>query len=136
MKIGQLAKATYTLTETIRFYERQGLLPSPARTASNYREYAAEHVQRLAFIRHCRSLGMTLAEIGALLRFKDAPGAGCRDVDALIQSQIEKVVTRIRALRSLEADLRALRKSCSAGRVAADCGILTGLRKAAESRVT
>ncbi|MDR7336240.1 Cd(II)/Pb(II)-responsive transcriptional regulator [Roseateles asaccharophilus] len=135
MKIGQLAKATDTLTETIRFYERQGLLPPPARTTSNYREYAAEHIQRLAFIRHCRSLDMTLAEIGTLLRFKDAPGAGCGDVDALIQGHIEQVVTRIRALRSLEADLRALRKSCSAGRVAADCGILTGLRKAAESRL-
>jgi Cd(II)/Pb(II)-responsive transcriptional regulator len=136
MKIGQLARATHTLTETIRFYERQGLLPPPARTTSNYREYAAEHVQRLAFIRHCRSLDMTLAEISTLLRFKDAPGAGCGDVDELIRRHIDQVVIRIRELRALEADLRALRKSCSAGRLAADCGILTDLDRAAESRLT
>lgn len=135
MKISQLAKATHTLTETIRFYERQGLLPPPARTASNYRDYATEHVQRLAFIRHCRSLDMTLAEIGTLLRFKDAPGAGCGDVDELIRGHIEQVVIRIRELRALEADLRALRKRCSARRTAAECGILIGLNRAAESRL-
>jgi DNA-binding transcriptional MerR regulator len=81
-----LAKATNTLPETVRFYEREGLLPAPARTEANYRMYSAEHVQRLAFIRHCRSLDMTLAEIRTLLHFKDAPTEDCADVDGPIES--------------------------------------------------
>ena len=132
MKIGDLAKATNTLPETVRFYEREGLLPSPARTEGNYRSYAAEHVQRLAFIRHCRSLDMTLAEIRTLLHFKDAPTEDCGDVDELIASHIEQVVVRIRELKALEADLRSLHRSCSVGRAAANCGILGGLERAAK----
>ena len=74
MKIGELAKATGTQTETIRYYEREQLLPTAKRTESNYRVYDGSHVERLAFIRHCRSLDMTLDEIRVLLHFKDAPG--------------------------------------------------------------
>ena len=73
MKIGELAKAAHTQVETIRYYEREGLLPETARTDGNYRMYAEEHVDRLSFIRHCRGLDMTLDEIRVLLRFKDAP---------------------------------------------------------------
>lgn len=131
MKIGDLAKATNTLPETVRFYEREGLLPPPARTEGNYRSYTAEHVQRLAFIRHCRSLDMTLADIRTLLHFKDTPSEDCGDVDELIASHIEQVVARIRQLKALEADLRSLHQSCSVGRAAANCGILGGLEVAA-----
>ncbi len=132
MKIGDLAKATNTLPETVRFYEREGLLLPPARTEGNYRSYTAEHVQRLAFIRHCRSLDMTLAEIRTLLHFKDTPTKDCGDVDELIASHIEQVVVRIRQLKALEADLRSLHRSCSVGRAAANCGILGELELAAK----
>jgi DNA-binding transcriptional MerR regulator len=81
MKIGELAKTAQTQTETIRYYEREGLLPEAARTDANYRIYDESHVQRLAFIRHCRSLDMTLAEIRTLLDFKDAPAGSCADVN-------------------------------------------------------
>ena len=77
MKIGELAKAAHTQVETIRYYEREGLLPETARTDGNYRMYAEEHVDRLSFIRHCRGLDMTLDEIRVLLRFKDAPHGLC-----------------------------------------------------------
>lgn len=126
-----MAKATNTLPETVRFYEREGLLPAPARTEANYRMYSAEHVQRLAFIRHCRSLDMTLAEIRTLLHFKDAPTEDCADVDGLIARHLDQVVLRIRDLKALEKDLRSLHRSCSTGRAAADCGILGGLERAA-----
>lgn len=77
MKIGELSKASATSIESIRFYERAGLIPEPARTAGNYRIYGAAHVQRLAFIRRCRALDMALDEIRVLLGFKDAPYAQC-----------------------------------------------------------
>ena len=73
MKIGKLAGATGTRAETIRFYEREGLLPPPAPTDGNYRVYGQAHAERLSFIRHCRGLDMSLDEIRLQLRFRDAP---------------------------------------------------------------
>ena len=131
MQIGELAQAAQTQTETIRFYEREGLLPPAARNAANYRVYEATHVQRLAFIRHCRSLDMTLDEIRVLLRFKDAPGAPCTEVNALLDEHIGHVAHRLRELRVLEKELRRLRQQCSSNQAAADCGILSGLEHAA-----
>ena len=69
MKIGELARATETVIETIRFYEREGLLPPPARSEGNFRIYETKHVERLQFIRYCRGLDMSLAEARVLLRF-------------------------------------------------------------------
>lgn len=131
MKIGQLANATGTQVETIRYYEHEGLLPVAVRTQSNYRVYSEAHVQRLAFIRHCRCLDMTLDEIRVLLHFKDSPAENCGEVDELLDAHIGHVVTRIKELKALEKDLRALQAGCSAGRDAADCGILEGLENAA-----
>ena len=127
MKIGELAKATGTKTETIRYYERERLLPAAIRTESNYRIYDSSHVERLAFIRHCRCLDMTLNEIRVLLHFKDAPGENCGAVDALLEEHIDHVVSRIRELQVLELELRSLQQQCSPGHLAGDCGILGGL---------
>src|SRR5690606_9458021 len=71
LKIGELALQTGSSVETIRYYEQQDLLPQAMRSASNYRLYGDEHVKRLQFIRHCRSLDMTLDEIRTLLSFRD-----------------------------------------------------------------
>lgn len=130
MKIGDLAKATGTQSETIRYYEAEGLLPEPARTESNYRVYSQQHVARLAFIRHCRTLDMTLGEIQTLLRFKDAPKENCEEVNALLDEHIEHVATRIKELRHLQSELKELRSQCGAAQDAAACGILNGLDKA------
>ena len=131
MKIGDLAKAAYTQSETIRYYERKGLLPAAARTESNYRTYDKSHVQRLAFIRHCRSLDMTLGEIATLLQFKDAPDANCADVNGMLDAHIGHVNHRIRELKALEKELRALRLLCVSTQQTSGCGILSGLEKAA-----
>ena len=131
MKISELAKAAHTQSETIRFYERKGLLPEAARTSANYRFYDATHLQRLAFIRHCRSLDMTLDEVATLLRFKDAPGANCEGVNALLDAHVGHVAQRIRELKALEKELRALRLECASSQNAAGCGILSGLDAAA-----
>ncbi|TWO72990.1 Cd(II)/Pb(II)-responsive transcriptional regulator [Caenimonas sedimenti] len=125
MKIGDLAKATGTQAETIRYYEREGLLAEPARTESNYRRYDASHVSRLSFIRHCRSLDMTLEEIQALLRFKDDPAANCVAVNELLDEHIDHVAERIRELKRLQSELKDLRAQCDAH--GATCGILGAL---------
>ncbi len=127
MKIGELAKATDTQVETIRFYEREGLLKEPARSGGNYRLYGHEHLERLAFIRHCRSLDMTLDEIRALLRFQDAPLENCHAVNDVLDEHIEHVAQRIRDLKELQKELKLLREQCDG--VAAECGILDGLKK-------
>jgi len=131
MKIGELAKAAATQTETIRYYEREGLLPAPPRTQTNYRHYDGSHLQRLAFIRHCRTLDMTLIEIRTLLHFKDAPNENCEEVNGLLDEHIGHVVKRIRELKSLETELRSLRQQCASSESAANCGILEGLDRAA-----
>jgi Cd(II)/Pb(II)-responsive transcriptional regulator len=131
MKIGELSAATGTPVESVRFYEREGLLPQPARTQGNYRDYAQEHVERLAFIRHCRSLDMTLDEIRVLLRFKDSPGEDCAQVNALLDEHIGHVAERVRELKALQRDLKALRRQCESHQMAKDCGILSELTDAA-----
>lgn len=133
MKIGELATASDTVVETIRYYEREGLLPAPARTESNYRSYGPEHLARLQFIRYCRSLDMSLDEVRVLLRFKDSPNANCGDVNAVLDEHIGHVSRRIRELRALEKELKELRSQCAEVRQAQDCGILEGLSKASNA---
>jgi Cd(II)/Pb(II)-responsive transcriptional regulator len=130
MRIGELAQASATPVETIRFYEREGLLPAAARTEANYRIYTPQHAERLAFVRQCRSLDMTLDEVRLLLRFKDQPQADCGAVNHLLDAHIGHVAERIQALQALELELRALRAACPAPHAAADCGILQGIDQA------
>jgi Cd(II)/Pb(II)-responsive transcriptional regulator len=129
MKIGELSRAAATPVETIRYYEREGLLPAPPRTGSNYRIYGDEHLERLAFIRHCRTLDMTLDEIRVLLRFKDAPAADCGEVNRLLDEHLGHVEARIEELQALHRQLLNLREQCLSATAAADCGILTGLAR-------
>ncbi|MDQ2733537.1 MAG: Cd(II)/Pb(II)-responsive transcriptional regulator [Pseudomonadota bacterium] len=133
MKISELAAATGSPIETIRFYERQQLLPPPARTEGNYRIYEAVHAERLAFIRHCRSLDMALDEIRTLLHFKDSPAENCGEVNALLDAHIGHVADRIRELRTLEKQLKALREQCLVVQGSKECGILQVLSKAAKT---
>lgn len=132
MKIGELAKATQTPVATIRHYEHLALLPPAPRSEGNYRLYGADEVQRLGFIRHCRSLDMTLDEIRLLLRFKDAPQQDCGDVNALLDEHIGHVATRIRELKQLQKQLQVLRERCGGANDAAHCGILNELTHAAD----
>lgn len=127
LKIGELAKHTGSQVETIRYYEREGLLPAPARSEGNYRLYGPSHVERLQFIRHCRSLDMTLGEIRELLSFRDAPEESCNAVNDLLDKHIDHVATRIRELQALQKQLKALRSTCHSAQAAKDCEILQTL---------
>jgi CheY-like chemotaxis protein len=100
------------------------LLPAPARSGGNYRLYSRAHVERLTFIRHCRVLDMTLAEIRALLALRDAPETPCCGVDALLDQHILQVAERIAELSKLEIQLKKLRGSCAQASTTKECGIL------------
>jgi Cd(II)/Pb(II)-responsive transcriptional regulator len=130
MRIGDLAEATGTAAETIRFYEREGLLPSARRADNNYRIYTTAHADRLAFIRQCRSLDMTLDEVRALLRLREKPRKDCSEVNTVLDEHIGHVAQRIRELRALQKDLKVLRARCSSPHTIDDCGILSGLEQA------
>ncbi|KTC64123.1 Cd(II)/Pb(II)-responsive transcriptional regulator [Pseudomonas fluorescens ABAC62] len=124
MKIGELAKLTDCPVETIRYYEKEGLLPPPARTDANYRVYTQAHTERLIFIRNCRSLDMTLEEIRSLLSLRDSPQDQCEGVNALIDEHIQHVKARIDGLLALQEQLLDLRQRCGGGD---HCGILQRL---------
>ncbi len=132
MKIGELAATSQTPVERIRYYEREELLPKPGRTMGNFRVYEAKHLERLQFIRYCRSLDMSLDEVRVLLSFKDSPQENCGDVNRLLDEHIGHVSHRIRELRALEKQLKELRQQCSADSAVEQCGILSGLSQGAQ----
>ena len=124
LSIGELATATESQPQTIRYYEREKLLPAPARTAGNYRVYNQSHVDRLTFIRHCRALDMPLQEIRALLGFYDSPAQDCAGANAVIDAHIADVSSRLSELNKLKKNLQQLRALCKKGRAARDCQML------------
>ncbi len=127
IRIGELARRTGCEVVTIRYYEKEGLLPRPARSGGNFRIYGEEHVERLQFIRHCRSLDMTLGEIRLLLGLRDRPAQDCGEVNALLDAHIRQVEMRVDALLQLKQHLLALREKCTGARPIKACGILQGL---------
>lgn len=132
MRIGELSKLSNVDVETIRYYERVGVLPAALRTENGYRHYGAQSLERLAFIRHCRALDMPLAETRRILEFADHPQADCGDIDSLIDAQLARVRTRLQSMQALEQQLSLLRSQCgSAQHSEGECGILHELVAAA-----
>lgn len=131
MQIKDLARATGVDVETIRFYEKQGLWPEPPRRDNGYRDYAPLHLERLAFIRHCRALDIPLPDVRRLLEATDAPSAACLDVDQLVDAQLARVRARLLSMQALERQLLQLRRACSGDHVHQGCGILKELVGAA-----
>lgn len=127
MKIGELAKKAGCQVETVRYYEREGLLPEPARTEGNYRVYSQNHLERLVFIRNCRTLDMTLEEIQRLLALRDLPHESCAGINSLVDEHIEHVQARIDSLMALRDQLSELRDRCHGPKEAEDCGIIRQL---------
>ncbi|BDC43090.1 MerR family transcriptional regulator [Paraburkholderia terrae] len=129
LTIGQLAKATGTKVETIRFYEKTGLLPAPARTEGNYRAYATDHLNRLSFIRRARDLGFPLEQVRELLALADDRTRSCSAIDAIASEHRREVERKIRDLRKLKAELDNLIDQCSCGTVD-ECRIIEALSPA------
>lgn len=131
MRIGELARHAGVDVQTVRYYEKEGLIDAPARTASGYRTYGPAHLERLQFIRHCRSLDMPLADVRRTIALARDPAADCAQVDAMMHAHLVRVRAKLAALRELEAQISRLDKLCEAGHRVADCGVLQELIHAA-----
>jgi Cd(II)/Pb(II)-responsive transcriptional regulator len=127
MKIGELAKLSHCPIETIRYYEKAGLLQEPLRTEGNYRDYSDEHVTRLRFVRNCRALDMTHQEIHSILALMDEHSTDCHEVNVLVDAHIQHVDQRIAELQSLRDELNQLRLRCARESSIDQCGIVQGI---------
>lgn len=128
-KIGDLAEATGAKVETIRYYERIGLLDEPERTSGNYRVYSPDHLARLSFIRRARDLGFTLDQVRALLGIADRTGESCGEVDAIARAHLSEVDRKIADLKALRRQLKSVVEGCGRG-IVDDCKILEALSPA------
>jgi MerR family mercuric resistance operon transcriptional regulator len=126
MKIGELAAATGCHFETIRYYEKVGLLPKPQRSASGYRAYRPGDIARVRFITRGRALGFSLDEIRSLLHLSESPGLACGDVDALARQHLVEVREKLAQLQRMEAELVATIERCRGGQ-RATCAVLESL---------
>lgn len=115
--IGRLAAETGCKIETIRYYERIGLLPSPERSPGGQRLYDWRARDRLMFIRHGRDLGFTLGAIRELLRLADDPDRSCADADAIARARLQEVDSRLVRLTALRAELQRMIAECQGERI-------------------
>ncbi len=123
----KLAREGGVNVETVRYYEKHGLLPKPPRTHSGYRIFSGETVGRLRFIRRAQQLGFTLNEIRELLNIRVKPGSSCADVRAKAQAKLGDVDAKIRHLRAIRQALQQITASCSGAGPAVNCSILEAL---------
>ncbi|WP_043336387.1 MerR family transcriptional regulator [Belnapia moabensis] len=126
LSIGALARATGTQVETIRYYERIGLLPAPARTTGNYRSYDPAQLGRLSLIRRARDLGFPLDQVRTLLHLADERDRPCDAVDAIAREHLAEVERKIADLTALRDELTEVIGRCRQNTVA-DCRIIETL---------
>ncbi|MBF0160215.1 MAG: MerR family transcriptional regulator [Magnetococcales bacterium] len=134
MRIGELARRTGCDVETVRYYEREGLLTAPERDVSGYRRYQPHHLAMLQFVRHGRSLSMKLSDIRQLLDFRRHPEGDCSGVNQILDTQIARVDEQIAALHTLKEQLIALRNECEQRQTTEQCGILRSLDQSISRR--
>ena len=126
MTIGALSQRTGCNIETIRYYERIGMIPKPPRTQGGHRLYAQEHLKRLVFIRRSRELGFSLEQIRELLRFADGGRYTCSRVRAITVEHLDDVRARMKDLKRLEKVLNTMASQCDRGKVP-DCPVIQAL---------
>lgn len=128
MQIGELARRAGVNVQTVRYYERRGLLDEPARRVSGYREYGAGALDRLRFIRRAQELGFTLTEVGELLALRLDPGTTAADVKSRAQQKIAEIDGKLHDLERIRDALKHLAGTCRGGRgPAGDCPLLEAL---------
>lgn len=133
--IGELAQATGTRAETVRYYERIGLLPAPERTGGNYRLYGPSDAARLAFVRRGRGLGFAIEDIRTLLALADQKDQDCGKVDAIAREHLADVERKVADLKRLATELRHVIGQCRGGRIA-ECRIIAALAPSRTRRRT
>lgn len=127
LTIGQLAKQSNVHVETLRYYERRGLVSAPPRTVSNYRVYSSENLRRVKFIKQAQELGFSLEEIKRLLALRAAPRARCADVRDYAIHKIDDIQEKIRRLKRMHRSLKKLLRECSGDLPVTECPILESL---------
>jgi MerR family transcriptional regulator, copper efflux regulator len=127
MFIGDLADATGVGVETLRFYEREGLLPEPPRTESGYRLFDTDAVRRVRFILRAKELGFTLAETSELLDLRITNPSACGEVEATARAKVADIEARIRELDRIKDALQGLVRTCAANERTGECPILDAL---------
>lgn len=129
LTIGQLARKAEINLETVRYYERRGLLPKPPRAASGYRAFPPEAAQRLRFIRRAQELGFSLMEIRELLALRVSPRTSSAEIRKRAEAKIADIEKKIRSLESMRKSLRGLATSCSGCGPISKCPILESLER-------
>ncbi|HKV71914.1 MAG TPA: MerR family transcriptional regulator [Gemmatimonadales bacterium] len=127
LTIGQVASAAHVNIQTVRYYERRGLVPTPPRSRSGYRQYAPEALTRLRFIRHAQDLGFSLEEVRELLALRVRPGAACGTVVRKTRQKLDVVSAKIGQLRRLKGVLEHLVEACDSRSRTDDCPVLHAL---------
>ncbi len=127
LTIGKVARRAGLAIDTVRYYERESLLEKPGRTSSGYRQYPADAVARLRFIRQAKELGFTLSEIRELLALKVAPGKSCADVRARAEAKIADIEQRVAQLNRMKRALTKLAVACSGRGPTSECPILDAM---------
>jgi MerR family copper efflux transcriptional regulator len=127
LTIGQTAQRAGVSVETIRFYEREGLIPEPPRRPSGYRDYPPETVNRIVFIRRAKNLGFSLKEIGELLELRVRPRRNCALVKRNAEAKIADIDTKIVSLRKMRRALGNLTRACEERTPTTECPILASL---------
>lgn len=127
MTIGRVAEQAGVNVETIRFYERKGLVETPKRSNSGYRQYQQDTVRRIRFIKRAKDLGFTLKEVGELLSLRAEPGASCADVKIRAGTKIADIDERIRELTKMKNALVTLARVCNANGPVTECPILEAM---------
>ena len=129
LTIGQLARAAHVGVETIRYYERRGLLPKPPRRESGYRQFPLEAVRRIRFIKRAQNLGFSLREISRLLAFSDGQEAKCEDVRQFALEKVREIETKIDHFTRLQEMLLDLVGKCQGEGPLTDCPIIESLTR-------
>lgn len=127
--IKKLAERAGVNPETVRFYERKGIMPPPKKNASGYRYYTENDVRRLHFIQMAKKHGFTLSEIKELLELKVDPHTSCEEVQAIAEEKIQDIQLKINELTKMKNALKRLAASCHSGAPAGDCPILEEFEK-------
>lgn len=125
--VGEVAKASGVGVETIRFYEREGLIAEPPRRQSGYRQYPFETVRKVRFIRRAKDLGFTLKEIGELLSLRVESNTTCADVRMMARAKIANIEGKLTEMERMKAALERLARSCRGKGPASECPILDAL---------
>lgn len=127
LTIGQLARKAQVHVETVRYYERRGLLPKPPRRRSGYRQYSPEEAARIQFIKRAQELGFTLNEVAELLALRVNPDSTCADVKAQAEAKMVDISAKIHTLQRMKRVLAKLTAACDGGAPTGECPILEAL---------